>query len=130
MTNLEPLSCTNLFGNTLAFPINQHNKLILVTLDFIQETEIYIFFRHIWFISRIKTSLTVNFMITSPLQSTPGYTTVKWFYVRTGKKRKHYEVFTLGLATILVYWLVMVGMVVTAYVNFNYYEKTKIESTS
>ena len=51
----------------------------------------------------------------------------------TGKRRKHYEVqhkFTLGLATILVYWLVMVGMVVTAYVNFNYYEKTKIESTS
>ena len=51
----------------------------------------------------------------------------------TGKKRKHYEVqhkFTFGLATILVYWLVMVGMVVTAYVNFNYHEKTKIESTS
>ena len=51
----------------------------------------------------------------------------------TGKKKKHYEVkhkFTLGMATILVYWLVMVGMVVTAYVNFNYYERTKIESTS
>ena len=51
----------------------------------------------------------------------------------TGKKIKHYVVqhkFTLGMATILVYWLVMVCMVVTAYVNFNYYEKTKIESTS
>ena len=40
----------------------------------------------------------------------------------TGKKWDHYEVnhkFTLGLAAILLYWLVILGMVVNAYFYFN-----------
>ena len=51
----------------------------------------------------------------------------------TGKKWAHYEVnhkFTLGLAAILLYWLVILGMVVNAYFYFNYMNSCDGKTTS